>query len=509
MKLRKVVNILLSIGLLVFVAACGGGSDENDPTPDTNQPPADTVNPQDTGTPDTTTPPEQDTTRPEPDVVQPVPDVPLPPPGDGNDSFAQAVDLPMNSEAPTLEGLSPVGDTDYFTFEGTKGQLILIDTEAQNPPFDKNTVDLVITLYDSNEQQIGLNDDPFPRTTNDSTLVTVLPADGTYYVSVSECWTWAASKGLPDGSCASPQEKSVTDYALFLSSLDPAQDNIAADAETGNTAADATAVGYVKNQSGQYLLSVIYGTFADNLDLDVFAFQLPADATVSSGRSVGYFSIHPAGVESNGSTSPIGSAYITTADDTATTIAFIDASLGGSLDVPLPLDVPHLLFLQHPGGLAGANDFYVINHRSGGSNPLEADDANNGTSDNAEVLVGQNNDDGSTSYFIEGNIIDDGADVDVFMFDVPQAMADTVSVACGAQRSGSGLVAFKATLMDEQEASLSGGTATETAAKDLGISQALVPAGNQLLYMQVEAGSQNATITSNFYRCGIHFRAAQ
>ena len=55
MNLRTMLYLLLSAGLLVFATACGGGSDDPDPTPDTNQPTPDTSTP-DTAAPDTAEP---------------------------------------------------------------------------------------------------------------------------------------------------------------------------------------------------------------------------------------------------------------------------------------------------------------------------------------------------------------------------------------------------------------------------------------------------------------------
>ena len=61
----------------------------------------------------------------------------------------------------------------------------------------------------------------------------MLPADGTYYLLVEECWTWIGKKGLTAG-CAEPMDKAVTDYALFLLNIDSAQDANVLDEETGN-----------------------------------------------------------------------------------------------------------------------------------------------------------------------------------------------------------------------------------------------------------------------------------
>jgi hypothetical protein len=97
----------------------------------------------------------------------------------------------------------------------------------------------------------------------------------------------------------------------------------------------------------------------------------------------------------------------------------------------------------------------------------------------------------------------------VYMFDVPMAMKDTISVACGGQRSGSGVRGLKAELLNEAEAAIPGGSSTETATDDLLIQNVAVPAGDTLLHLRVSAASQATDVTSDFYRCGIHFQAAQ
>jgi hypothetical protein len=53
-----------------------------------------------------------------------------------------------------------------------------------------------------------------------------------------------------------------------------------------------------------------------------------------------------------------------------------------------------------------------------------------------------------------------------------------------------------------------GGAAVETAKEGLFVKQATVPKGDDLMYMHIMADSQAADVTSDFYRCGVHFQAA-
>ncbi|MCK6593462.1 MAG: hypothetical protein L6Q76_38375, partial [Polyangiaceae bacterium] len=107
------------------------------------------------------------------------------------------------------------------------------------------------------------------------------------------------------------------------------------------------------------------------------------------------------------------------------------------------------------------------------------------------------------SYFVEGDLTGAPVDVDYFEVAVPAGM-NVVSVACGAKRSGSGLENFKATVLGA-DGMMSVGTGTEAANMDLFLQNLAVPAGAMKLYLKLEAGSQNAMVTSSFYRCGVHF----
>jgi len=103
-----------------------------------------------------------------------------------HNSFDTALPITIGADA-TDEELAPTGEVDYFTFEGKKGDAVLIDIFAQEKAFEKTAIDTVMTLFDKDQKQIAENDDPTPRTTNDSAIFTILPADGTYYITVQEC----------------------------------------------------------------------------------------------------------------------------------------------------------------------------------------------------------------------------------------------------------------------------------------------------------------------------------
>lgn len=175
----------------------------------------------------------------------------------------------------------------------------------------------------------------------------------------------------------------------------------------------------------------------------------------------------------------------------------------------------YFLSVTHPGGAAGSNDFYYLDHYTLTGNPVEAAEtvmgtytSINDTSDKATKVTapaGQ-----TTSAFFEGDI-DVDADVDWYAITVPTGLTNnTVSLSCGAQRSGSGVRDFTMSLFKDDGTTLvdpTKGTLTETASTDAFIQALSVPSGATKLLVKVEAKSAgDTTVTSRFYRCGVNFQ---
>lgn len=439
------------------------------------------------GGPDTTTEPDTGTPGVDPDGT-----------------FETATEIGLGESIDDV--LDPTGDVDYFRFTGVKGDPVIIQITAQIEAYDPASIDTVITLYGPDKQPLAENDDPFPRTTNDSTLLTILPADGDYYVRVEECWTWIGEKGLTEG-CAEPKDKDLMDYNITVALIDPLQPIVVADAELGDTAAEATPVTYGTTQETLYV-SYLYGTFEDASDVDVFAFTVPAALNTGTAELFASFQVFPSGVEANGSTAEMGPMYVTTADDPATVIAWTNAAAGGAIGAPLQKEVPYLLFVTHPDGAGGANPFYFIYATASGSNPPEADDAGNGTLAGAEALTDIPNDTGS-HFFILGDIVGAPADVDYYSFAMPAGLGDgpDLGVSCSAQAQGSGLRQFKYSVLKADGTSV--GAVTEDATNAAQSLQATVPPGADKLILKIEAGSQSPDVTGTYYLCGVHVTAPQ
>jgi hypothetical protein len=416
--------------------------------------------------------------------------------------------LPMEVDVQIDGDLATPGVSDFYVFEGTKGQALAIFMLAQSQQgFDPDTVDGIVTLFDANQKQIAENNNPPTFSSTDPSLFTILPADGKYYLRVQECWDWASN---PASSCLGTKDKSSTFYSLLAAQLDAAQKGNVQDQEKGNDAASAQEVTYAAAQGGGYYLSVIYGTYASNTDVDVYSFKIPDDA-VSPGpgeRAIVNNWMLRAGKTGDGSTTAMGKVYMTTLADPATHVAELYVpdfgNAGARLWPPVEVGTTYLLFIEHPATSLGTNDFYFVEHGSSTSNPLELQDADNDDPMKAEILASAT--DGS--YYLEGDILGNAADVDHFSFDVSAQPAGTkVSVACTSWRAGSGLRGFKAALLQGDGTPIPGASDVETANFDLGVPGVSIPAGQTKLLIKLSATSHDPTVTSAFYRCGIHFDA--
>ena len=426
-----------------------------------------------------------------------------------NHSFDEASELPLA----TLYGgiLAENDEVDFYKFEGTAGQALLIFIIAQDTAFDANTIDSVIRLYGSDKKQIAFNDDPTPQNTNDSALLTLLPADGTYYISVEECWTAVSS--IPGGACAEPKIKPNNQYELVvLDATDPETvvGEYIRDEEKGDTAADATALVYAKGMDGEYDLTHAFGKFETETDVDVFSFNIPEDTTINSGRNTANFWLYPSGTDGSGSAVDVGLLSVTTAAEPEVIIAQIDGTVpdpdeisGREMAAPLEQGVDYLLWVNRPAGAAG-NDFYFVSHYAAGSNPLELMEEENNDLATAELLPAQSDPDGSLHYFVDGNLLEAPADVDYYKVEIPETLGAGMKIypACGAMFSGSGLRGFKLSVLAADGTELA--SVTESNTTDLYIDGVAIPEGAKEVAFKMEAESQAEDVTSDFYRCGLH-----
>jgi hypothetical protein len=410
------------------------------------------------------------------------------------------------------------GDKDYFVFEGNLGDAvgILTDSKPDVDEFDPTYPDLVITLKmkDANGAWVDIaqNDDPYPmpRTTNDSAMYTKLPETGTFCVEVTECNT------LFPGQCSPVADILLGDYTILAGTLHEAAMGIQGEMSTEPSDTAGT-IEYENVQMGTLFRDLGWGTFADDKDVDMWAYTAPANVKVEPGaRAACHFEFFYPGVQGNGSTAEKNIlAYVVEAANPQTIIAQIDPTIYDTTagpPEPMTIGAPcepgkDYLFVmsRSMGAMAGKNDFYYFNHYILSGNPVEG-----GMNDNIampEVLTPSDNVMEGASYFVDGDI-DKSGDVDYYSVDVP-AMSTQLSIACGSERGGSSLRGFKVTPLGANDMPLAAGKGNllESATKSLFSYEIPIPSGVTTVKLKVEATLASApNITSTYYRCGFHVR---
>jgi hypothetical protein len=369
---------------------------------------------------------------------------------------------------------------------------------------------MFVELYDSNKTLLATNDDGYPRSSTDSSLTTLLPATGTYFVKVQE---WCISPTANATYCTPDYAASLANTAYAVGAfLDAPGPGTKVEAEPNDTAATAgTDVEFspVTGTPGSYYLTLLQGKIPASDTADWYSFTVPNDVTVDATTRVSAGFYLPWGATTgNGSNVIVGNVEVYKADFTTVISAFDFSNepeaVSGRADLRVPVTLGAKYFVKiTKGGTEpnGQGDFYFAYETLGAGNPLENDAMNNAAP--GEALTQQANADGSVSYFVEGDITPGDAD----FFKVDPAAQPTISVACSSQRAGSGLRGFKATV-------LNGATeltnAIETVDKDLAVQYfdlgGTVPAS---LTVKIEATAPaDATNTGKSYLCGIHFGPA-
>ena len=106
--------------------------------------------------------------------------------------------VPTAAPTPISNGIlrasiSPYGDIDVYTFQGTQGSSITVEISAQRIDIDADPtsrdiyLDSFLEILDEDCNSIANNDDIDPGIVNDSLISNyVLPYDGTYYIRVSD-----------------------------------------------------------------------------------------------------------------------------------------------------------------------------------------------------------------------------------------------------------------------------------------------------------------------------------
>ncbi|MFO8072603.1 MAG: hypothetical protein R6V85_12090 [Polyangia bacterium] len=413
-----------------------------------------------------------------------------------DDSCAEALPIELGDEAGVEGWINSDGDADHYALEVDEGDFIAIFTSA-NPEDDTEMLDTVVSVYNEDGSTLlATGDDSIPRFSTDTELFYRAAESGTLCLKVEEWSSWAGE---------TPESDSSWKYVLFALPMDTVN-GPNPEAEPNDDLDNAQEMEFYEPTSSSNTYAFPYGVFDPADDVEVFSYTQPA------GNVASHFYFMPIGpggsgadaAEGHGSTAEPGLVQLS--DGSGNVIASLDASLGSSdMSVPLPAGAEVALWLQRPdGATAGANDFYVIRQlNTDTDNPAEqeAGDNSNDTLATAETITIS---DGSG--FILGEI-DPAGDVDYFAFDV--GSADTLSVACGAARSGSGLESARFAIHDDADNELQ--FEVESDAADIwwsdyeGASKpALTVSPDQTYYLRVSAGGQDPQVSSTFYRCGLH-----
>ena len=149
--------------------------------------------------------------------------------GDRNNEREEAQLLNYDSTAELY--IAPAGDVDWFRFNGTEGDLVLITADAIQP----DDLDTVVVYHDQQGNQIGFNDD-FDRVGSippNSRLYVGVPTTGTFYISIQDRRSWANDPQDP------PEGGADFQYAITLAQAGSTS-NVPVASEPNDVGAEAT-----------------------------------------------------------------------------------------------------------------------------------------------------------------------------------------------------------------------------------------------------------------------------
>lgn len=400
--------------------------------------------------------------------------------GDPYGSFESARPIPLGSPG-ILETIDGKEDKDFFSFDGRSGEWI----ELRSTSLDiLDVFDTRITLYDENHAQLAYNASTRSLRGENvlARVITVLPGDGKYFVEIDDPEAAPVAAGFSQA------------YRLTVTDLSATADGYTVE----DDGAAATAIRFHRWNIDSVIIddSFLAGSFSDASDADAFAFTI--DPGPEKTLSV---EVQDSGVDADGSATTAGNVWVTT-DTDAAVIARIDNSIGQNALTP-PLDPGNYrLWVSHPNTAFANRDFYVVRAMVGPENPVEADEATNGTVGTAEALTTTNSN-GTDSAFILAHVLD--GDLDYFRFDGHAGAS--ASAYCESARGGSGLVGLHVSLRDETDTTLAEATETAFSATAQGSALALenvtVPASGSL-YMRTSKDGQLPDVTGNWARCAIY-----
>jgi Bacterial pre-peptidase C-terminal domain len=443
-------------------------------------------------------------------------------------SAATATTVMVNGTSVTKGNLGSNTTKDYYTFTAKAGERLLIAANAVSivtptPASDEtNILDTVITVFDSNMNQLAQDDDAWPRVSSDSSLFFEAPAAGTYYYVIDSCDTAVPNCGeMASGINDYRYETFVADVSMLNHT-----EFYAGTGQDGTTA-KAVPVTFTVTTNEASLVTIDGDTFTAGKP-QVFSFTVPATLTPMTGsRLRTQLWVQPAGTTNgDGSTSTI-TAWVT--DMTGTTILAQADQVNykdgdNQTDGPLDLSVPvtsgsqYYLFVQDDAAAPAATDYYFVVGTLESGNPIQTAQTNISAA-TAQVLTTTT--DQPDDYFVDGNIT--ALAPTQFWYEVdPPSGAKSVGTSCGSARDGSGVQGFTVDLQAQVGAS---GTPSsivtsqspainnvEMATADLAVpvqtASALlsIPTGTTKMFLVVSGTGQSATVTDTSYECAVYYQ---
>lgn len=420
-------------------------------------------------------------------------------------SCANAIPIALGDQ-PTGE-IATAGQKIFYKFSADAGEFLQITAES-NPDDLSGVLDTAVTLFnETGSTKLAANDDAFPRISTDSQLFYHPATAQTFCLSVEDFSTFS-----PD-SPPMPVARPGDIFTLTVDAIAPAAMVVNLDTEPNDMTTAPQTGRFATGMSGNFGLGLVFGTLGSATDVDVYKFTALATTTQIS------FDFAPYGVPSGVGKSGYGSGLdrvsvrvLTTTGTvlgqwiaTAATIATTPDSIG----VVIPAGSDVLLEISRPtGSTATANDFYVGEFNFSTDNPAEAADATNNVAATAEPIVFTVDPMNAKLKrgFILGTI---SSATDLDHYSIPVLANDTVTMACGAVRNGSGLTGTYEML----NGTTSLQTETETLDADIFWAGSLAMPNDFASKPGITAtaagtltfkvsGTLSSTNTGSYYRCG-------
>ncbi|PKN56581.1 MAG: hypothetical protein CVU56_15235 [Deltaproteobacteria bacterium HGW-Deltaproteobacteria-14] len=405
--------------------------------------------------------------------------------------------------------LTNVGEYDVFSFDGEAGQVVRVSLTTPGGSFDTNSIDSVVSLHTADDGAVvAIGDDTIFADAFDSTVVTVLPETGRYYVLVRDCWTYSGERPDKEFGCYLPVAKTGKSYTLAVANVTAAT---TADPEAGDTAATAVPLPF-SGSGSSYSPSLARGTFRDASDVDVFRVSVPTNLPTASTAGHTFraelrirgFAGGVTGPYGSGATTPLGELRLTTAAAPDTVIARVaPADEDQVISVPVTPGGDYLLWVTPAAGAAptGDRDFYLLAVLPDRSLPIEGAGHNDGVA-SAEFPKEVYSDEADTYWQIAGDIAPTAGDEDYYAFAMA-APKRKVSVVCWAAGLGSGVEGLTATLLKEDGTPVSGGAASDSQESAAIIGGILLPTTSTQFFLKVSATGQSPDATATHYDCQV------